>query len=104
MGKNPEVLAAAFKSAKRKLAAIAMHGITPEMETADVDSVVLKLAGIKAKATGEDYDIYINGQEYYVNLLIEFSAMTPQERLDHEYDEAFGDIASEAEMVALLAA
>jgi hypothetical protein len=104
MGKNPEVLAAAFKSAKRKLAHIAAYGINPEMETADIDTLVLKLSGMKAKDSDHDYSHFISGQEYYVSLLIEFSAMTPQERLDCEYDVAFADIASEAEMLAQLVA
>tara|TARA_R110000822_G_scaffold303878_1_gene428831 strand:+ start:478 stop:792 length:315 start_codon:yes stop_codon:yes gene_type:complete len=103
VGRNPEVLAAAFKNAKRKLASIALHNITPDMSDDEIDTVVLTLSGIKAKSSDLDYSEFISGQEYYVSLLIDFSAMTAEERLTLEYDAAFGDIASEAEMLAQLA-
>lgn len=102
MSKNPQVLGAAFKSAKLKLAKIAEHNITADMSIDDRDLVVIYWADAKAEETGEPADNFIKGQEWYLNLLIKFAGMTAQERLDYEYDAAFGDIASEAEMLTQL--
>ena len=102
MNKNPQVLSAAFKSAKFKLAKIEHLRITPEMDVEAKDDLVVRLAEIKALETETPIDNFISGQEWYVDNLIAFSGMTAQERLDHEYDEAFGDIASEEEMLSQL--
>jgi len=101
MDKKQEVMAIAFRHAKGKSLKIKELGITPGMSAEEQDALIVKLA--KAKSTN-DWESQVKGQRWYVEDLVKFSGMTPQEKLDYEYSQAFPDIAGEDEMVAALAA
>jgi len=104
--RNQQVLALAYKKAKSKIKNIIKFGITPGMSLEEQDKLVLILAAAKAIELDEDVDDHtddhIDGQRWYVGSLLEFSKMTPQERLDTEYEACFADIAGEAEIVQTL--
>ncbi|WAK44710.1 hypothetical protein vBAmePPT11V19_00084 [Alteromonas phage vB_AmeP_PT11-V19] len=110
MEKKPEALQAAFLDAKRKLEKIKQLGITPDMEEDDVDALVEDLSTAKAlKEHSENGDgptvaDLRNGQQWYVESLIEFSGMSAQEQIDSCYEQKFAEQASEMEMIAALEA
>lgn len=101
MDKLQEAMAIAFRHAKAKSLKIKELGITPDMSADAIDEMIVKLA--KAKNTNE-WESQVKGQRWYVEDLVKFSGMKPQEKMDYEYAQAFPDIAGEDEMVAALAA
>ena len=103
-GKNHEVLAMAFKRAKGKSKKIAELGITPKISKKATDELIVKLADEKLADTTytKDRNDAIKGQRWYVEDLIAFSALNVKERLDHEYEASFADIAGEDEMLTEL--
>ncbi len=103
MGKNPQVTATAFKKAKAKMKKIAQLSITPDMSEDEIDAIVMDLAEAKAIENNAPVGDFVKGQQWYVQSLVDFSGMTPQERLDLEYEDVFGEVASEEELLALLA-
>lgn len=104
MDRNQHVLAIAFKKAKGKRGAIARLGITPEMAPDAKKKLVISLAEAKAKDTSTKVDEHLDGQQWYVESLIEFSGLTAKEQLDAEYDAAFPSVAGEDELLAALEA
>lgn len=104
-GKNPEALAQAFKAAKAKKLKIKELGIKPKMTDTAKDKLIKKLAISKAETLddGSEWKDHVKGQRWYVESLIEFSAIpTNQEMLDYEYSRSFADCASEEEMINAL--
>lgn len=104
MNRNQHVLAIAFKKAKGKRGAIKRLGIVPDMDSDAKKALIYKLAEAKADAEGKTAEPFIEGQEWYVNSLVEFSGKTAQEQLDSEYEDAFPTIAGEDELLAALEA
>ena len=102
MGRNPQITAVAFKKAKAKLAKIKQLGILPDMTVEAIDALVMNLAEAKAIVEQKDVKEFVAGQEYYVGMLVEFSGMTAIEQLNIEYDDAFPEVASEEELLAML--
>ena len=103
MDKNPQAMTVAFKKCKGKILKIKELGITPDMASDDVDTLIEKLATAKF---GEDESKtmaeHIKGQRWYVEGLVKFSGLTLEEQLQSEYDDSFADSASEAEMLEAL--
>ena len=103
MDKNQEALALAFKRARAKSLKIKELAIEPDMAKEAIEELVEVGAKDKAERMVEtDWTQYVKGQRWYIEDLIEFSGLSPQERLNHEYDQCFADVASEAEMLATL--
>ncbi len=104
-GKNHEVLALAYRNAKRKIEKIKEFGITSDMEPAAVDALIVQFAEIKlADPTyKKGRNEAIKGQRWYVEDLVSFSELSPQAQLDREYEDCFGEASAEDEMVAELA-
>jgi hypothetical protein len=102
MGRNPQVLAAAFRVAKAKKAKIAQLGITADMTEDEIDSLVMSLAEAKAIEKEAPMKDFVAGQQWYVEQLVTFAGMTAKERLDAEFEDKFPEVASEEELLALL--
>jgi len=102
MDKNQHALALAFKKAKAKSNKIKELGITPDMSTQDIEAMIIAQAKAKAEEAGDEWTTHIKGMRWYIESLVAFSALGAQERLDAEYEDAFADVASEAEMLAKL--
>jgi hypothetical protein len=104
MDKNQHVLAIAFRKAKGKKGAIKRLGITPEMDNDTRRNLVISLAEAKSKKDNVSVESLIDGQKWYVQSLIDFSALTPAEQLESEYADAFPEVASEDELLKILEA
>jgi len=104
MDKNQHVLAIAFRKAKGKKGAIKRLGISPEMDNDSRRTLVISLAETKAKNEGVPVESLIDGQQWYVQSLTDFSALTPVDQLEAEYTAAFPEVASEDELLAALEA
>jgi len=104
MDKNQHVLAIAFRKAKGKKGAIARLGITPDMDNDTRRDLVISLAEAKAKKDNVSVESLIDGQQWYVQSLMDFSAFTPAQQLEAEYADAFPEVASEDELLAALEA
>ncbi len=107
MDKKPEALSAAFFDAKAKLKKIKQFGITPDMSQEAKDKLVEDLSTAKAladQAAGGDAKVadFRNGQDWYVESLVEFSGMTPKQQLDACYEQKFVEQATENELLAML--
>ena len=102
MKRNPQALAMAFKKFRGKLLKIKELGVHPEMTQDDIDSMTKLLAVSKADKEGGDWKDFVEGQSWYVEGLVEFSGMTTEEQLEHEYQDCFADTASETEMLESL--
>lgn len=103
MDKKPEALSAAFFDATSKLSKIKQFGITPNMSQEDIDKLVEDLSTAKAIQEGGKVADYRSGQEWYIQSLVEFSAMSPEQQLDHCYNRKFAEQATETEMLDALA-
>lgn len=96
MQKNQQAFAIALKRALAKSKKIKELGIKPDMSIEEQDQLVLSLA--KGKVTeGKTLKDFTKGQEWYVQDLVKFSALTAEERLDLEYSVAFPEVASPEE-------
>jgi hypothetical protein len=104
MDRNQHVLAIAFKRAKGKKGAIARLGIDPFMDNDTRRNLVISLSEAKAKKDNVPVESLIDGQQWYVQSLIDFSALSPLEQLEAEYQDAFPEVASEDELLAALEA
>jgi hypothetical protein len=102
MDRNQQVLAIAFKKAKRKLQRIKELGITADMSEDAIDSLVTQLAEAKAVEAEAPVKDFLDGQQWYVESLVTASGMTSQELIDAEYEDSFADAASEDEMSEVL--
>lgn len=101
--KNPHGSAIAFRRAKGKIGAIAELLITPNMTLDQQDALATKRAKDKAAKEGtEDWKQFISGQSWYIEDLVKFSGLTTSEKFEHEYMQAFPDIAEEEELLAAL--
>lgn len=107
ISKNPQAMSLAFKKCKGKIMKIKELEITPDMDDDTTEALIELLAESKAaddtegKSTVADH---VKGQRWYVEGLVKFSALTPEEQLDAEYQDAFADSASEDEMLQSLRA
>jgi len=102
MKKNQHALALAFKKAKAKGSKIKELGITPDMSEQDIEDMIVTQAKLKAELDDSAWTTHIKGMRWYIESLVKFSSLEAEERLDAEYEEAFADVASEAEMLAKL--
>ena len=101
--KNPHGLALGFRRARAKSNKIKELGINADFTEEQIDELVKTLSEAKAKAEGkDDWKPYSKGQQWYVEDLVRFASMTPREKLDYEYDQAFPDTADEDEMLLAL--
>lgn len=97
--KNPQALAIAFKKCKGKTQKIKELGITPDITEDDVETLIELLATMKATEDGSTIADHVKGQRWYVEGLVKFSSLTPEQKLEAEYQDAFADTASESEML-----
>ena len=97
--KNTEALALAYNTTRAKLRKIKELGITPKLTETKIEKLVITLAKNKADNENGDYKDKIKGMEWYVNDLVEFSKLTVEEQLELEYNNSFGKVASEDEML-----
>jgi len=97
--RNQEALAMAYKNARAKKAKLVELAIEKEMDQDSKEALMVYLAKAKAETTGKTWQEHIKGQDWYLEHLIAFANMTGQERLDYEYNEVFGEVATEAELV-----
>lgn len=118
MDQNQQVLAKAFRKTKGKRGAVIKHGISIELYKHDEDGklivpnelapagvkLITKLAKAKAIKEGGEYSTYLDGQQWYIEDLIDFSTMLVPDQLEAEYNFAFPDVASKDEMLAALEA
>lgn len=102
MDKNQHVLAIAFRKAKGKKGAIKRLGIDPAMDNDTRRNLVISLAEAKAKKDNVPVESLIDGQQWYVQQLMDFSGLTANEQLEAEYLDAFPEVASENELLAAL--
>lgn len=102
--KNPQALALAFKKCKGKILKIKELGVTPETDDESVELLIESLATAKSIVDGTTLAENVKGQRWYVEGLVKFSGMTPEEQLDAEYQDAFADSASEDEMLEAIRA
>jgi len=102
MDKNQHALALAFKKARAKSSKIKELGIHPDMSEQEIEAMIIAQAKAKAEADGDEWTTHIKGQRWYIESLIAFSALNAQERFDTEYEDAFAEVASEAEMLKKL--
>ena len=102
MGKNPQVMATAFKKGRAKLKKIEQLGIVADISEDDIDTIVMNLAEAKAIENSAPVADYVKGQQWYVQSLVDFAGLTAAERLDFEYNDCFAEVASEEELVAML--
>lgn len=102
--KNPQALALAFKKCKGKILKIAELGITSDQDETATEAMIESLADAKATAKSVDIQEVVVGQRWYVEGLVKFAGMTPEEQLQQEYDDSFADTASESEMLKALTA
>jgi len=103
MDRDPQVLSQAFKRAKSKLAKIDDLGIEEGLSEETINGLVEQLSVAKGIEEEKPWTEFAKGQRYYVESLVKFAGMTPQERLDTEYEATFADTASEEEMLLALA-
>lgn len=105
MQKNQQASAIALRRTLGKSKKIVDLGITPTMTVDEKDALIRKLTDQKlAKDPSLDRKDVMNGQDWFVNELIEFSALKPQERLDKEYAQAFPEVADDNEGLAAVEA
>lgn len=108
MDRNQQVLASAFRKAKGKRGAIIRHSISPSLKddkgeiTPAAEKLIVKLAKAKALKEGVEYSTLLDGQQWYVEDLIDFSTLNVAEQLEAEYQSAFPSVATEDEMLAAL--
>jgi len=102
MDRNQHALALAFKKARAKSKKVKELNITPDMSEQVIESMIIAQAKAKAETDGDDWTTHIKGMRWYVENLIQFSGLSAQERLDVEYEDAFAEVASEAEMLKKL--
>jgi len=98
MDKNPQALALAFKKCKGKILKIKELAITPEMDEDAIEALIEQLAVAKAAEDDSAMSDHVKGQRWYVEGLVKFSALEPEDQLEQEYNDAFADNASEDEM------
>jgi len=102
MDKNQHALALAFKKAKAKSNKIKELNIHSDMTNQEIEDMIVTQSKAKAETAGDEWTTHIKGMRWYVELLIKFSGLDAQERLNTEYEDAFAEVASEAEMLAKL--
>ena len=102
MDKNQHALALAFKKAKAKSKKIKELNIHSDMTEQEVEDTIVVQSKAKAETAGDGWTTHIKGMRWYVESLVKFSGLDAQARLDTEYEDAFVEVASEAEMLAKL--
>lgn len=99
MDRKPEAVAAAAKDGIAKLEKIKELGITSDMSQEDQDTLVENLATAKAIETEVDVKECRAGQRWYVEQLVEFAGMEPEDQFEHLYRQKFASQANEEEIV-----
>lgn len=102
MDKNQHALALAFKKAKAKSNKIKELNIHSDMTEQEIEDMIVMQAKAKAETAGDEWTTHIKGMRWYVESLVKFSGLSAKERLEVEYEDAFAEVASEAEMLAKL--
>ena len=97
-----ELLPLSYKQSKAIIAKIAELGITPDMADEEKDKLVVKLAKEKAETSGKPYTSHLKGMEWYVNSLVEKSALEGKELLETQYNEMLPYNSSFDELAAML--
>lgn len=102
--KNHEALANAFKQVQIHLDKIEELGIKSDWSEDQIDVLVKELSQAKALVESKsDWKPFSKGQQFYVETLVKESGMTGQELLDWHYKRSFAEVATEDEMLAVLA-
>lgn len=106
---NPQARSAAYFDAISKMKKVKELGITPDMSQEAQDDLVEKLStakALKAHMDGEEAKVadFRNGQAWYVESLVEFAGMSPEEQLAKCYEQKFAEHATDDEMLMALAA
>ncbi len=115
MTQNAMAKTIAIRRAVAKSGKVKSLGITPDMTVKQRDAIILQLSETKAMEEGKSLDEFLKGQEWYVKDLQAFAALggkqgakestvdflkrQAQARFDHEYAQAFPEVASEEEGV-----
>ena len=99
---NPAAKAKARRIVLAKTKRISDLGLSTKMPVEAKDEIIFNLATAKAMLTGKQIKDVIAGQVWYVNDLIEYSCLTPQERLDLEYNQAVVVECSDQEFLGLV--
>lgn len=104
--RNTKAHAAAVTAAIAKSATIKEYGITPNLTTPEQDAIVRLMVDAKVKSSGiPETDDMVNGQEFYLGLLMKYSEMTtPEERYEYEYARSFREFSTQEEAVDLISA
>lgn len=104
MDKHPQALAQAYKKCKGKIEKIRELGIKPESTPEELLVIVEATSKEAAKKKGVDVKDVVDGQQWYIEMLHEFSKKSTEKQFLHEYNSAFADTASEEEMLDALKA
>ncbi len=99
MDRKPEALSSAFLEGMAKLSKIETLGVTADMSQEDQDELVERLSTAKAVEEGVDIKDVRAGQRWYVESLVEFAGMEPEDQLESLYRRKFAQQANETEML-----
>ena len=103
MADAPEVRAAAFKFANsRKLQAQSV-GVNKDTTEDEIDELVISRSEAKAEKEGKPAATYANGQQMYIEGLVQFMDYSDIERYAWGRFKAFPETASADDMLAALA-
>jgi hypothetical protein len=86
---KPEALSGAYFDVTSKRLTLKKYGIKPDMTSEEREVVAKKLAEAKTKLTFTSVKDNLNGQRWYVDVLVELSALTVQQHLEKAYAERF---------------
>jgi hypothetical protein len=99
MDRKPEAVAATCADGMAKLEKIKQLGITADMSQDDQDALVESLSEAKAIENECDIKEVRSGQRWYVESLVEFAGLEPEEQFEHLYRKQFAKTANEAEIL-----
>lgn len=102
MDRHPIAVTAAIKSAVQKATRIKELGLSDKLDQEAVDKIITDLATAKALLAGQPVQMFLSGQEWYVNSLIEFSKMSTEQKMEFEYNKSVLESATYDEGLALL--
>ena len=103
MSDTPEMRSAAYKEAIQRKNQVTLHNITADMTQDQLDAKIIELAEAKSVLTGKPVSSLAAGQEWYVNDMFAFSAMSAEERYQWGRSQSFADTASDNELLSSLA-
>lgn len=99
MDRKPEAVSATCADGMAKLEKIKQLGITSDMSQDSQDELVERLSEIKAIETETDIKDIRAGQRWYVESLVEFAGLEPEDQFEHLYRKQFAKQANEAEIL-----